>query len=233
MLRLRQVALVAAELDPAVDEICRTLDVEVCFNDPGVGVFGLHNALMAIGDTFLEVVSPDREGTTAGRYLQHRGGDGGYMAIFQVDDMESTRRRVRELGIRTVWQSDEADMKGTHLHPRDVPGAIVSLDWADPPSHWKWAGPDWRSHVRTDVAGAIVGCEIQSERPAELAATWGQVLDRPVGEDGSITYDDGTLRFVPIGDSRPEGISAFAVRVTDRARAGETHRVCGTRFDFV
>ena len=42
-------------------------DVEVAFRDPGVAAFGLQNAVMPIGRTFLEVVSPVQEGTTAGR----------------------------------------------------------------------------------------------------------------------------------------------------------------------
>src|SRR5262245_66578243 len=79
--RLRQVALVAAELEPAVDSLCDVLGLEVAYHDPGVEVFGLRNAVMPVGDTFLEVVAPDRPGTTAGRLLDQRGGDGGYMVI--------------------------------------------------------------------------------------------------------------------------------------------------------
>ena len=65
------------------------------FHDPGVGQFGLTNAVFAVGDTFVEVVAPARPGTTAGRYLERRGGDGGYMAIFQVRDLAAARRRDR------------------------------------------------------------------------------------------------------------------------------------------
>jgi hypothetical protein len=77
MIRLRQVALVAADLDDGVSELCETFALRVCFKDPGVGAFGLHNALMVIGDQFLEVVSPLEDGTTAGRLLDKRSGDGG------------------------------------------------------------------------------------------------------------------------------------------------------------
>ena len=102
------------------------------FHDPGVGQFGLTNAVFAVGDTFVEVVAPARPGTTAGRYLERRGGDGGYMAIFQVRDLAAARRRVAGLGVRVVWTAELPDIAATHLHPGDVPGAIVSLDWAVP-----------------------------------------------------------------------------------------------------
>ena len=45
-MRIRQIALVAEELDPVVDELCGVLDLEVGFRDPGVSEFGLHNAVM-------------------------------------------------------------------------------------------------------------------------------------------------------------------------------------------
>ena len=56
-MRLRQIALVAQELDPVVENLCAVLGIEVGFNDPGVAAFGLHNAVMPVGDTVLEVVS--------------------------------------------------------------------------------------------------------------------------------------------------------------------------------
>ena len=67
------------------------------FADPGVGAFGLHNAVYAIGDTFLEVVSPTQPDTTAGRYLD-RHGDGGYMVIFQLADLDAARERAAAMG---------------------------------------------------------------------------------------------------------------------------------------
>jgi hypothetical protein len=61
------IALVAQDLEPVLENLCAVLELEVCFRDPGVAEFGLHNALLPIGTSFLEVVSPTRAGTTAGR----------------------------------------------------------------------------------------------------------------------------------------------------------------------
>ena len=97
MIRLRQVALVARDLDAVVGELCEHLGLTVCFHDPGVAAFGLRNALMMIGDQFLEVVSPTQPGTTAGRLLDKRNGDGGYMAIYEVDDLDSIVGRTAEI----------------------------------------------------------------------------------------------------------------------------------------
>ena len=87
----------------------------------GVGAFGLRNAVFAIGDTFLEVVAPVRDDTTAGRYLERRGGDGGYMALFQVPDVADARRRVADLGeSRVQVLTQRAAQMNEQLQRRNV-----------------------------------------------------------------------------------------------------------------
>ena len=247
-MRIRQVALVARQLEPAVDALRAVLGVEVAYRDPGVGVFGLENAVLSVGDTFLEVVSPMREDTSAGRFLARRGGDGGYMVILQSDDLEKDRRRVEELGVRIVWETALEDITTIHLHPRDVGGAILSLDEARPPESWRWAGPDWRAKIRSDVVTGISGVELQARDPAALAARWSRLLARPVeaGAGGSpaIALEAGTLCFVPERDGRGEGVAGLDFAAVDPARALEVARargfevagdqvtVCGTRLRF-
>lgn len=169
-MRIRQIALVARELDPVVDDLCAVLGVEVAFNDPGVAEFGLKNAVMALGDQFLEVVSPFRADASAARYLERRRGDGGYMVILQSDDLDADRTRLARVGARIVWEIAFDDIATIHLHPRDVGGAIVSLDRPLPPAAWRWAGPGWEEKGRRSDARAILGAEIQSDEPAVLAA---------------------------------------------------------------
>jgi hypothetical protein len=78
-LRLRQIALVAKDLATTEKQIQDVLGLEICYRDPGVGKYGLHNALFAMGGTFLEIVSPTQPNTAGGRYIERRKGDGGYM----------------------------------------------------------------------------------------------------------------------------------------------------------
>ncbi len=231
--RLRQVALVARELEPVVAELVAELRVvDEPYSDPGVGVFGLHNAVLAVGDTFLEVVAPVRPGTAAGRYLDRRGGDGGYMAIFQVDDLAAARARVEALGIRVVWRSDHEDIAGTHLHPKDVPGALVSIDWADPPGSWRWAGPAWTKTVPQHPGGGIVGLSIQTPTPGALARRWAEVLGLEATEhtdEARVSLEGGELRFVPVADRRGEGICA--VEIVLPGATPRTLAIGGVRLD--
>jgi hypothetical protein len=245
--RLRQVALVATDLDPVVKALETELGVRSPYHDPGVGEFGLHNAVFSLGDSFLEVVSPLRAGTTAGRYLDKRGGDGGYMAIFQVPDMPEARHRVRDLGVRIVWTADLPDMAGAHLHPKDVPGAIVSLDWAEPAGSWRWGGPDWTGRVPEHGGGGIVGLAVSAVAPVMMARCWGSVLgidaqvvdgarvDRDLEADptrATLTLDgQQTVRFIACPSSRSEGIAEVTVAIDEPpSKPGEAVEIGGVRF---
>lgn len=217
-MRLRQIALVGQDLEAARAEIVDVLGLGADYADPGVGKYGLHNAVWPVGDTFLEVVSPTREGTTAGRLLEKRGGDGGYMVILQTDDLEGARARVAAKGVRIADQFDGDGVAFTHLHPKDVGGAIVSIDHMVPKERWQWGGPDWQKNVRTDTSLEIVGAEIQAEDPAAMARRWGEVLGLEAGADGlRLKLEGGELRFVEAMDGRGDGLRAFDVKVRDPA----------------
>ena len=212
--RLRQVALVAYDCGGVAAELSRAFGWGQPYCDPGVGQFGLTNAVFAVGDTFVEVVAPVRPDTTAGRYLERRGGDGGYMAIFQVPDLAAARRRVAGLGVRVVWTADLPDIAATHLHPRDVPGAIVSLDWAAPAESWRWAGPSWTGRAPERSASGVTGLTIEVSDPPAAAQRWAAVLGIPVGGRATVVELPASgqwLRFVPARAARGEGITAVTI----------------------
>ena len=97
-IQLRQICLVAHELEPVIDDLRSILGINSCYVDPGVAKFGLENNLMPIGRNFLEVVAPIQENTAGGRYLDRRSGDGGYMVITQVDTLPE-HQRLRQCAI--------------------------------------------------------------------------------------------------------------------------------------
>ncbi len=232
MLRLRQVAVVAADLATAEADVVNTLGLARCYQDPGVGAFGLHNALFPIGDQFLEIVSPTAEGTTAGRLLEKRHGDGGYMVLFQTDDLAGFRSRFDQLGMRVIHEAIDTGIVGLHLHPKDIGGAVVSVDETEDPAEWTWAGQNWRAFDRPAVVTALAGVEIQTDDPDTTAARWAAMLDRPVVER-AINCDDATVRFVESADGRGDGVGAFDVVSVDPKRAGTSEVVVGTRVNFV
>ena len=170
--RLRQAVLAAGDLEAVAGQLRETLGLGEPFRDPGVGLFGLANTVFALGDCFLEVVSPTQPDTAAGRYLQRHGGDAGYMVMFDLEELERARARAGEMGIRTVWQMDLPDISGTHLHPADMSGAIVSIDSSRPYGTWRWGGPEWTGRTGSGAPGRLAGVTLAVSDPEATAARW-------------------------------------------------------------
>jgi Glyoxalase-like domain len=228
---LRQVAVIAHDCGQVAGELRRAFGWAQPFHDPGVRQFGLTNAVFAAGDTFVEVVAPAQPDTAAGRYLERRGGDGGYMAIFQVTDIATARQRIADLGVRVVWTADLPDIAATHLHPGDVPGAIVSVDCARPAESWRWAGPAWTGRAPEHAPGGVTGLTIEVTDPAAAARRWAQVLGLPAASGARTMVvelpDSGQwLRFVPAQAGHGEGITA----VTIGGLCGGPQTIGGVRF---
>lgn len=250
-MKLRQCVFVARDLESSREELCDTLGLEVAYRDPGVAKWGLANVVCPTGHDFLEIVSPTRDGTSAGRYIERRKGDGGYMVILQVADAVAERERVTALGVRAVEQKDQPEYKYTHFHPADTAGVLLSLDQTvapagtDPKLWWPPAARDWLKHARSDVTNDLGGVEIQCIEPDKAATLWSKILNRPAKDDIIRLDDDGEIRFVPIADERGPGVSAYDVRVVDRDRviaaAKKRHKqhgvgqveVCGCRINLV
>jgi len=253
-LRLRQIALVAEKLAPIQAELEDVLGIAVCFRDPGVGHFGLENALFPIGNQLLEVVAPIRENTAGGRYLERRNGDGGYMVITQCDEHAPRRARVESLGVRIVNQFETHEFRNMQLHPRDTGGSFFEIDeQLGPHAHdadgpWEPAGPNWKAGQRLERVRGIAAAEIQCDDPVKVAARWSEIAQIPVNRAGghpTIALDNATLRFVPCADGRPEGLGGIDVVAADKAaimkaakargvaRGADQVYLCGMRVKLV
>ncbi len=251
-LRLRQIALVAHDIK-VIEDFDAVFGLAVGHIDPGVGRWGLINRILPIGSQFLEIVAPVEENTPGGRYLDARGGDGGYMVITQCDDHDPRQARVAELNIRKVLDSKRDEFCNMQLHPKDTGGSFLEIDWTpdgeNPEGSWAPAGTDWHGAVRTDVIDAITAAEVQGPDPDALATRWSEIVEIPVTQDGSgnpsLELQNATVRFVKPTDGRPEGLGGVDVRATDKARAlsaagarglpvdGDTILISGTRFRLV
>lgn len=255
-LTLRQICLVAKELQPALHDLKTLLGLEICYVDPEVKVFGLENSLLSVGTNFIEVVSPIQGKTAAGRYLERRGGDGGYMIITQADSAEeqkSCRSRAEKMGIRVAWEAEHKTGKFMQLHPADTGGAFLEIDWDENNDHQgNWApagGTGWKAFVRTDVVSSIEAAELQSPDPAALAQKWSAIADIPLGRDAAgqpeMQLNNALIRFVEATDGRGEGLGGIDIKATDPERllkaadergfkTSETQVMfCGLRFNLV
>jgi hypothetical protein len=123
------------------------------------------------------------------------------------------------MGLRVVWQADLPDISGTHLHPRDVGGAIVSFDTPAVPASWRWGGPRWIDGLPADAHALphLAGLVVQVVDVDAAAQAWAGILDA--------SLDEHRIRFEAVDEERDEGIAVVEV-----ADLGHEATICGVTF---
>jgi hypothetical protein len=233
-MRLRQICLVAPQLEPVISDIAGIMGLHVCYRDGNVAKYGLENALLPVDTIFLEVVAPFRPGTAAGRFIDKTGGRGGYMAIFCCDDPDERGAHANSIGVRTANVIDHAPYHGVQLHPRDCRAAFIEFNHTagsdDVLGPYPPAGPDWPKSITKDVTQALIGVEMESPEPEVLAAHWGSIIGVAAGRDGSgvpeLKLPNCSFHFVK---GASDLMSALTFRVSDPAKVREAARARGCK----
>ncbi len=223
-MRLRQVALVAKELEPVRKALEDVFGLKVAYRDPGVAVYGLVNVVMPFGGDFIEIVEPVKPDASAGRYLARRGGDAGYMLIFQAPDAVRHRERLKKLGVRNIAELNTRGYTFTHFHPADVNGVLTSIDtegdgsnWNEPHGSWTPAGREWqKARAGAEIVG-IAGARVQVPDPQAAARRWAELFEaKPLSDGGAkIALDGSEIAFVPAPDPKTSGIVGLDLKVRD------------------
>src|SRR3954449_7404080 len=245
-IRLRQICLVAPQLEPVISDISDIMGLNVCYRDGNVAKYGLENALLPVDTILLEVVAPTQPDTAAGRFLEKTGNRGGYMAIFCCDDPDARGRHANAMGVRTANVITHAPYHGVQLHPRDCRAAFIEFNHTDgsddvlgpyPP-----AGPEWQKSIRKDVTQALLGVEMQSPDPQGLAEHWGKILGVAVSDGAELKLPNASFRFVKGASDLMSGLTfrvADIAKVRDAAKAkgckvsGDGLDLCGVTFKLV
>ncbi len=250
-LRLRQICLVAQYLEPVIEALCDVLGLHVCHIDPGVERFGLHNALMRIGSSFIEVVAPlpgpPGQNTAATRHLARLGGDGGYMVILDTNAIAPWRSHAAALGIREASFHQVAGYTGLQLHPRDTGGALLEINHsagneALTGPYWP-AGPHWQEAPDSSACTVLQGATVSSPDAFELCQRWATLLQRqamPAITAGVATPrhvgppvdhlqldNAATLAFAPVSAQQNQGLTGLQVAVRDVADVLQRARARG------
>lgn len=222
-LRLRQICLIAPQLEPAVPLLCRLLGLEVGYRDPHLAEWGVENAMLAVGPGFLEVCAPIRDDAPARRFLERHPEGGGYIVIFNSSDLDRRRAHLREQSIRIVTDLGRDGFHTLQLHPADVGACMLEFnttaggeDWYGP---YYPAGPDWQRRVRSERVSALAAVEIRANAPEQLAARWSSIIGVPlsVTRDGMpcVAVDGGEIRFVATRPGEREGLAAVELFAAD------------------
>lgn len=247
-LRLRQVCLASSTIEQDAADIGAIFGLRICHRDPRVMTFGVENVLFVVDSTFIEIVAPIEPGTAAGRFLDRKGGLGGYIAIFDCLDPDAYAKHANEMGVSTTYEIDRPGVyRCIQLHPRDCWATMLEFDRTyggeSLTGLYSPAGEGWQAYVDTTVTRAITGIEAISPRADALAERWGAILRRPVARegDGAVIHVDGAdvrvapsdgaerLETILLNVADPAAVMAEAER-RGRATGANEIRVAGMAF---
>ena len=241
-LRLRQICLVAPQIEPVVSDIADIMKLNVCYRDSNVAKYGLENALLPVDTILLEVVAPFQPGTAAGRFIEKTSGRGGYMAIFCCDDPDERGRHAAKMGVRTANVIDHSPYHGVQLHPRDCHAAFIEFNHTAGSDNilgpYPPAGPDWQQSIRKDATQALIGVEMESPYPEGLAEHWGTIIGIPVSKDQSgepeLVLPNATFRFVKGASDIMSGLTFKVSNVGEICEAANAkgHAITGDSFSL-
>ncbi|KAF1347351.1 hypothetical protein EJ07DRAFT_169761 [Lizonia empirigonia] len=234
--RLRQIALVAKDLDRARQLITHVLDTEVIYEDPAVSRWGLKNFLVPLGGDIIEIVSPFKDGTTAGRLLDKRG-DGGYMIIMQTEDAKKRRQYIESNGLSKVITSQEhGDTVFVQYHPKGIKGGMMpELDSHTPSpnnptplksrfSPWHACGSDHKVYypgMRRAAHLSLEGCVLRlqpGDYGHEAAVRQWEELFGVARSRDLLAFTNARMGFVPGEKGQPEGLVSITVGVRGQYR---------------
>jgi Glyoxalase-like domain len=226
---LRQVVLLAADLPRALSSTRDFLGLNPGIRDAdSMAKLGFEHEVLAIDQTFIEIVSPLSADSSSGRLLARRG-EGGYMVVLQVSDVDAMVERAAGIGLKPILHEEFEGNPMTQWHPRDL-GTLAELDEMRV-APWHFC-PELSDTGSTAVASDIVSVDIAVPDPAGYAARWATLLGLAV-DDGQTTLDLGgrTLNFVPAGDA--VGLLNVRLAASDPGAVGSTATLCGVGFSLV
>jgi methylmalonyl-CoA epimerase len=126
--KIEHVALAVADLDAAIAHYREVWGIEVSHREK-VEDQGVEEAMLPLGDTFLQLVAPTDDETTVGRFLANRG-EGLHHLAYEVDDLARTLEELKAKGVQLI---DEVPRRGgrghlvAFVHPKSNHGLLVEL----------------------------------------------------------------------------------------------------------
>ncbi|KAE9380564.1 hypothetical protein N431DRAFT_552700 [Stipitochalara longipes BDJ] len=125
--RLRQIALVAYDLEKATHLLTTVLGTEVIYEDPLVAQWGLKNILVPLGGDIIEVISPifPSSSVPAYRHLSKHG-EGGYMIIMQTASAIARRDYLTSHSLaEVIFEHKTEESVCIQYHPKTIKGGVI------------------------------------------------------------------------------------------------------------
>lgn len=122
------VAIAVQDLDAAVAWYEETFGARVVHREVVEGD-GVEEALLAVADSYIQLITPTSDESTVAKFLSTRG-EGLHHVGFRVDDCAKALQAAHDAGVRTIDQAPRPGSWGTtvaFIHPKSAFGTLIEL----------------------------------------------------------------------------------------------------------
>ncbi len=122
------VAIAVRDLDAAIAWYAEAFGATVAHREV-VERDGVEEALVAVADSYVQLLCPTRDASPVARFLQSRG-EGLHHVGYRVDDCAAALRRAVAAGARPIDEEPRPGSRGTtvaFLHPKAAFGTLIEL----------------------------------------------------------------------------------------------------------
>ena len=122
------VAVAVRDLDAAVDWYAETFGATVAHREV-IERDGVEEALLAVADSFIQLLTPIRDDSTVAKFLETRG-EGLHHVGYRVADCSEALQQAVAAGARAIDAEPRPGSRGTtvaFLHPKTAFGTLIEL----------------------------------------------------------------------------------------------------------
>ena len=126
--KIEHVAIAVSDLDAAIEHYHQVWGAEVEHRETVVDQ-GVDEAMLPVGDSYLQLLGATSPDTTVGRFLAKRG-EGLHHIAFEVEDLSATLAQLKATGVRLIDEEPRLGGRGhlvAFVHPRANHGLLVEL----------------------------------------------------------------------------------------------------------
>lgn len=127
--RIDHVGYAVEDLEEAIRYHERLYGAEVAHRER-MDSDGVNEALLAVGDSYIQLLEATRDDSPVAKFLERNGGPGVHHVGYGVADIDATFRELQELGVRLVEDHPRPGSRGctvAFLHPKHAMGVLVEL----------------------------------------------------------------------------------------------------------
>ena len=122
------VAIAVRDLEAAIAYYAEVFGAEVTHREV-VESDGVEEALLKVADSYVQLLTPTRDGSPVHTFLERRG-EGIHHVAYRVDDCAAALQAVKDAGGRVIDDQPRPGSRGTtvaFLHPKAAFGTLIEL----------------------------------------------------------------------------------------------------------